>query len=120
MSTDNRSSYDDSPAWRAARETGLDMDLLEESLLLSPEERLRLHAIALNRVEVLERAMKGSKGHEVPSDRLIDRLLQENIECVIIGGVAAVLHGSSYVTRDLDICVRPQAASFLAIQKALG
>ena len=26
------------------------------------------------------------------------------VECVIVGGVAATLHGSSLVTRDLDVC----------------
>jgi hypothetical protein len=38
------------PAWRAAELYGCDMDLLSESLSLSPAERLRLHGIALRRV----------------------------------------------------------------------
>jgi hypothetical protein len=53
---------EDGPAWRAARADGCDMDLLEESLSLSPEERLRLHDIALRRIELLEKAMKGTPG----------------------------------------------------------
>ncbi len=29
---------------------------------------------------------------------------QHEVECVIVGGVAATLHGSSLITRDLDVC----------------
>jgi hypothetical protein len=35
---------------------------------------------------------------------LLERLASSGIEFVIIGGYASVLHGSSIVTRDLDIC----------------
>ena len=37
-------------------------------------------------------------------NRLIQRLCDANIEFVIVGGFAGVLHGSSFVTRDLDVC----------------
>jgi hypothetical protein len=50
------------PAWRAAAAYGCDMDLLAESLALTPAERLRLHTIALRRVQQLEAAMK--KAHD--------------------------------------------------------
>jgi len=36
--------------------------------------------------------------------RLLQRLADSGLEFVIIGGFAAVSHGSTYVTRDLDIC----------------
>jgi predicted nucleotidyltransferase len=35
---------------------------------------------------------------------LLQRLSDAGIEFVVVGGVAAVLHGSSMVTRDLDVC----------------
>ncbi len=35
---------------------------------------------------------------------LLKRLLEKQIDFVLIGGYAAVLHGSSQVTHDLDIC----------------
>jgi predicted nucleotidyltransferase len=35
---------------------------------------------------------------------LIDSLVEKGVDFVIIGGVALVLHGSSRVTQDLDIC----------------
>ncbi len=37
-------------------------------------------------------------------NRLLQRLCDANIDFVIVGGFAAVLHGSSLVTRDLDVC----------------
>ncbi|HVS53262.1 MAG TPA: nucleotidyltransferase [Opitutaceae bacterium] len=38
-------------------------------------------------------------------DRLLHRLADSGLEFVIIGGFAAITHGSAMVTRDLDICV---------------
>ena len=37
-------------------------------------------------------------------NHLLERLAESGIEFVIVGGYAGVLHGSSLVTRDLDIC----------------
>ena len=37
--------------------------------------------------------------------QLLQRLADSGLEFVIVGGYAAVTHGSSLVTRDLDICV---------------
>jgi hypothetical protein len=55
----------------------------------------------------------------VEPDRLLKSLLEAQLDFVIIGGVAAVLHGSTLLTRDLDICVPLGSGSFLALQKAL-
>lgn len=38
-------------------------------------------------------------------DQLLHRLADSGLDFVIIGGFAAVTHGSSLMTRDLDICV---------------
>jgi len=37
-------------------------------------------------------------------NHLLKRLLESKIDFVLIGGYAAVLHGSSQVTQDIDIC----------------
>ena len=37
-------------------------------------------------------------------NRLLQRLCDAEIEFVIVGGFAAMLHGSSLLTRDLDVC----------------
>jgi predicted nucleotidyltransferase len=36
--------------------------------------------------------------------QLLQRLADSAVDFVVIGGYAGVLHGSAYVTRDLDIC----------------
>jgi len=37
-------------------------------------------------------------------NRLLQRLIDADVGFVIVGGFGAVLHGSSLVTRDLDVC----------------
>jgi len=37
---------------------------------------------------------------------LLRRLVEQNVEFVVIGGVCGVLHGVALVTMDLDICCR--------------
>jgi hypothetical protein len=50
---------------------------------------------------------------------LLARLNQHQVDFVVVGGVACVLHGASYVTYDLDICIRLAADNFYRIQAAL-
>lgn len=38
--------------------------------------------------------------------QLLRRLQEEQVDFVLIGGLAAALHGSSIITQDLDICLR--------------
>ena len=39
-----------------------------------------------------------------PLSRLIQTLCDADIDFVVVGGFAGVLHGSALVTRDLDVC----------------
>ncbi len=54
------------------------------------------------------------------SENLLKILLEHNIEFVIIGGLAAILHGSSYVTQDLDICAPLSAEQIKKIRECLA
>lgn len=48
------------------------------------------------------------------------RLLGEHaVECVIIGGVAATLHGSTILTNDLDVCYARDLANLERLTNAL-
>lgn len=48
------------------------------------------------------------------------RLLGEyKVDCVIVGGVAAAIHGSSLLTSDLDVCYARDAANLLRLAEAL-
>jgi hypothetical protein len=39
-----------------------------------------------------------------PLSRLIQTLCDSEIEFVVVGGFAALLHGATLATRDLDVC----------------
>ena len=39
-------------------------------------------------------------------ESLLNRLIQSNVEFVIVGGFAAVAHGVSLPTQDIDVCCR--------------
>ena len=52
--------------------------------------------------------------------QLIARLTDAGFEFVIIGGYAAVTHGSSQVTRDLDVCAVVTEQSVRVLRSALA
>lgn len=54
------------------------------------------------------------------NDRLLERLAGAGVEFVLVGGVAANLHGSSYMTRDLDVVARLSLENCERILAALG
>ena len=48
------------------------------------------------------------------------RLLAEfNVACVVIGGVAATIHGSALLTNDLDVCYARNPANLERLASAL-
>jgi hypothetical protein len=51
---------------------------------------------------------------------LTRRLVEAQVEFVLIGGFAAVAHGSTLVTRDVDICCRFTEANLMRIQAAFA
>jgi len=51
---------------------------------------------------------------------LVRRLITSEVEFVLIGGYAAVAHGVTLVTRDIDICCRFTEENLLRIQKAFA
>jgi hypothetical protein len=51
---------------------------------------------------------------------LLERLVNNGVEFVIVGGFAGVVHGCTYVTQDIDICCDFSPANLLALQKAIS
>ena len=51
---------------------------------------------------------------------LLRRLSDSGLEFVIVGGYAAISHGSSYLTRDVDICVMLTPENIAKLQRALA
>lgn len=50
---------------------------------------------------------------------LIGRLVEAEAEVVLVGGLAAVLHGSNHVTVDVDVCYRPSPENRERVVQAL-
>ncbi|MFH0952946.1 MAG: nucleotidyltransferase [Verrucomicrobiota bacterium] len=53
-------------------------------------------------------------------ESLLKRLVDHRVEFVIVGGYAAVAHGSTIVTQDLDICCRFSPTNLLRLQKSMS
>jgi hypothetical protein len=51
---------------------------------------------------------------------LLQRLLQHQVEFVIIGGVCGIMHGVTLVTTDLDVCCRFTCTNLYRIQTAVS
>ncbi len=51
---------------------------------------------------------------------LLRRLVREKVEFVLVGGMAAIAHGSASVTEDVDVCVRFDAETVGGLSRALG
>src|ERR671939_281790 len=51
---------------------------------------------------------------------LFQRLVQEQVEFVVIGGFAAVALGVPYITRDIDLCYNPEPANIARLEHALA
>ncbi len=54
-----------------------------------------------------------------PFSHLLQRIADAGIDFVIVGGFAAVTHGSSYVTRDIDLCLALSAENIARLREAL-
>jgi len=52
-------------------------------------------------------------------NKLVERLMGHRVEFVLIGGFAAVAHGVSLMTQDVDVCCRFSPENLRAIESAL-
>jgi hypothetical protein len=59
------------------------------------------------------------KRTELDLERLLRALVDGKVDFVVIGGVAAVLHGSARATFDLDVCFANDAANLDALGRVL-
>jgi predicted nucleotidyltransferase len=56
---------------------------------------------------------------EFDPGRILGLLTARGVDFVVIGGIAAVLHGSARNTQDLDICFATDEANLVALGKVL-
>jgi hypothetical protein len=53
-------------------------------------------------------------------ESLLERLVQNRVAFVVVGGFAAVAHGVTLLTEDVDVCCRFTPANLLKLQAALA
>lgn len=56
---------------------------------------------------------------ELDVERILRRLVERGVDFVVIGGIAAVLHGSPRATFDLDLCFAADTANLEALGSVL-
>src|ERR1700751_4061622 len=91
----------------------VDRTLLDKLLALTPTQRLRHH----ERWRTLL-----TRSSEMPPfvEEVVKRLVPGGGEFIIVGGVSAVLQGSTITTRDLDLCYRRTPANIARLAAALA
>lgn len=110
------------PDWDAAIDAGIDVSLILENLDLSPTARVQLLESLLTESQALRasvqfrldapRAAFGPDAERMVRFReLLHRLTNAQLDFIVVGGVAATIHGVSEPTRDLDVCIRLNAAT---------
>lgn len=53
-------------------------------------------------------------------ESLLQRLIEGGVEFVVVGGFAAVAHGASLPTQDVDVCCRFTPDNLLKLQRAIA
>lgn len=104
---------------------GVDRSLIPVTLAMTPDERGRSAARAGRTLEtLLDQVRPGVQDDrhdraEFQPDELLRLLNRHRVRYVVIGGLAAILHGSPSVTRDTDICHARDAENLVRLADAL-
>lgn len=103
-------------------ESGVDLTLLSENLKRSIEERIDSNCRTVALFESLRGGCAGTGRRQTVFDAaaLVRHLSDHRVEYVLIGGLAMMVHGSSYQTKDLDICYSRTEANIATIATAFA
>jgi hypothetical protein len=104
-------------------ESGVDLTQLRRNLKTTIEDRWESVCRSASWLRTLgpqrkESSMSESSKFDAPG--IVRQLVAEKVEFVVVGGLAMAVHGSSYLTKDLDVCYNRTAANMAAIVAALA
>jgi hypothetical protein len=101
------------PVFDLGHRGDVDYTLIDKALAMTPLERLRRH-------EGWRQLLKG--GSMLPDflEDAVVRLIDAQVEFLVVGGVSAILQGAEYSTRDLDLCYRRTPENIARLVKALA
>lgn len=100
-----------------ARAFGIDISLFRSSLDRTAEERLR--QLDENARELPQLRLPQFRRPGTSPLSMIAELETAGVRFVVIGGVAAVAHGSARITFDLDICYDPAPSNVATLAQVL-
>jgi len=106
-------------------ESGVDLTQLRENLRRSAEERWQ---DACQGAVIFEAFHQTVPPHSPRKERksmfdpstIVRGLLDRGVEFVVVGGLAMVVRGSSYLTKDLDICYKRSPENLAALVAVLA
>jgi hypothetical protein len=112
-------------------DTGVDLTLLRENLKRTVEERWNQNAQLIKVAEALRQSGRNpnapdSTDHprtdmaDFDAQAILRQLTDHQVEFVLIGGLAMIAHGSTYVTKDLDICYGRSPRNITALAAAIA
>jgi hypothetical protein len=99
-------------------ESGVDLTLLRENLKRSVEQRWEGNRRFWEQWAIGARAQP-MNGTFNPT-AILQELIRHHVEFVVIGGLAMIVHGSCYLTRDLDICYARSPDNIAALAAAVA
>jgi predicted nucleotidyltransferase len=105
-------------------ESGVDLTLLRANLLRTPEQRWEEACQGAAIFDAFRRGAVGSSHRKegkpmLDAPGIVRQLTEHGVEFVVVGGLAMIAHGSTYLTKDLDICYSRTSANLAALAAAL-
>jgi hypothetical protein len=102
------------------RPKNVEETLLHETLRLTPDQRLERFEHWYGEMQEIRHAMIAARRARRFSPRsLLRRLTAAEVDFVVVGGIAAVAHGSVALTQDLDVTYGPEPENLARLGRAL-
>jgi predicted nucleotidyltransferase len=104
-------------------ESGVDLTLLRENLARTIEERWESNRDFWQKLSVGAPSSNPNQAMATAPfnpTAVLQELQANHVEHVVIGGLAMIAHGSSYLTRDLDVCYARNPANIAALAAAIS
>jgi predicted nucleotidyltransferase len=110
-------------------ESGVDLTLLHAQLQRSVEERWEKNRGAkafqdeMRWAGEVARDLTAKSTRSLPmfdADAMVRQLTEQQVEFIVVGGLAMIAHGSAYVTKDLDVCYHRTPANIAALAAAVA
>src|SRR5262249_48943774 len=105
-------------------ESGVDLTLLRRNLQKTPEQRWEDARRGARLLHAFAPGSSGGPAHRrlpmFEPEGIVRQLHEHQVEFVVIGGLAMIAQGSTYLTKDLDLCYNRAAENIAPVAAALA